>query len=69
MKSLLKPLAAAALLCASAAGAWAQTGTLDKIKRTGTIALGHREASIPFSYIGDNRQPAGYSVELCQRGG
>ena len=59
-------LSALALL-ALAAGAWAQTGTLDKIKRTGTIALGHREASIPFSYIGDNRQPAGYSVELCQR--
>ena len=50
-----------------AAGAWAQAGTLDKIKKSGTIVLGHREASIPFSYIGDNRQPVGYSVELCQR--
>jgi ABC-type amino acid transport substrate-binding protein len=49
------------------AGAWAQPGTLDKIKRTGVIALGHREASIPFSYVGDNGRPAGYSVELCQR--
>ncbi|MEZ5614571.1 MAG: amino acid ABC transporter substrate-binding protein [Rhodocyclaceae bacterium] len=44
-----------------------QAGTLDKIKRTGAISLGHREASIPFSYLGDKRQPAGYSVELCQR--
>lgn len=59
-------LAALALLLA-AAGAWAQAGTLDKIKRTGAIALGYREASIPFSYIGDDRQPAGYSVELCLR--
>lgn len=58
---------AALLLLLAAAGAWAQAGTLDKIKRTGTISLGYREASIPFSYIGDNRQPAGYSVELCQR--
>ena len=57
----------AVLILMAAAGAWAQTGTLDKIKRTGTISLGYREASIPFSYIGDNRQPAGYSVELCQR--
>ena len=48
-------------------GAWAQAGTLDKIKKSGTIAMGYREASIPFSYIGDNRQPVGYSVELCQR--
>lgn len=59
-------LAALTLLLA-AAGAWAQAGTLDKIKRTGVIALGHREASIPFSYLGDNGRPAGYSVELCQR--
>jgi ABC-type amino acid transport substrate-binding protein len=44
-----------------------QADTLDKIKRTGAISLGHREASIPFSYLGDKRQPAGYSVELCQR--
>ncbi len=57
----------AALFLLLAAGAWAQAGTLDKIKRTGVISLGHREASIPFSYLGDNRQPAGYSVELCQR--
>ncbi len=61
-----RTLAALTLLLA-AAGAWAQSGTLDKIKRTGVIALGHREASIPFSYVGDNGRPAGYSVELCQR--
>ena len=59
-------LAALALLL-SCTGAWAQAGTLDKIKKGGIIALGHREASIPFSYLGDNRQPVGYSVELCQR--
>ena len=61
-----RTLAVLTLLLA-AAGAWAQSGTLDKIKRTGVIALGHREASIPFSYVGDNGRPAGYSVELCQR--
>ncbi len=59
-------LAALTLLLA-AAGAWAQAGTLDKIRQSGTISLGYREASIPFSYVGENRQPAGYSVELCQR--
>jgi ABC-type amino acid transport substrate-binding protein len=58
---------AAMALLVAAAGAWAQAGTLDKVKRTGTISLGHREASIPFSYLGDNGRPAGYSVELCQR--
>ena len=58
---------AALLFLIAAAGAWAQADTLDKIKRSGTISLGYREASIPFSYVGDNRQPTGYSVELCQR--
>ena len=26
------------------------TGTLKKIKETGTITIGHRESSVPFSY-------------------
>ena len=26
------------------------TGTLKKIKETGSITIGHRDASIPFSY-------------------
>jgi len=57
----------ATLLFAFATAAWAQAGTLEKIKASGTINLGYREASIPFSYVGDDRKPAGYSVELCQR--
>lgn len=60
-------LTLASLLFAIATTAWAQAGTLDKIKAGGTINLGYRESSIPFSYVGDNRLPAGYSVELCQR--
>ena len=41
------------------------TGTLKKIKDSGTITLGHRDSSIPFSYFGDNsRQPIGYSHDL-----
>ncbi|TBU89053.1 glutamate/aspartate ABC transporter substrate-binding protein [Stutzerimonas kirkiae] len=41
------------------------TGTLKKIKDSGTITLGHRDSSIPFSYYGDNsRQPIGYAHDL-----
>ena len=41
------------------------TGTLKKIKESGTITLGHRDASIPFSYLGNvPRQPVGYSHDL-----
>ena len=45
--------------------AHAVTGTLKKIKDSGVIVIGHRESSIPFSYLGDNKQPVGYSTELC----
>ena len=42
-----------------------QSGTLDKIKKSGTIVLGYRDSSIPFSYIADNpNQPVGYAHDL-----
>ncbi|RRV06777.1 glutamate/aspartate ABC transporter substrate-binding protein [Pseudomonas sp. v388] len=41
------------------------TGTLKKIKESGTITLGHRDASIPFSYIADaSGKPVGYSHDI-----
>ena len=58
--------ALAALACALLAGpALAQEGTLDKIKKTGTITVGHRDASIPFSYYDDKQQPVGYAMDIC----
>ena len=58
--------ALAALACAVLAGpAIAQEGTLDKIKKTGAITVGHRDASIPFSYYDDKQQPVGYSMDIC----
>lgn len=57
--------AIAAALIASPVFANELTGTLKKIKESGTITLGHRDASIPFSYFGDNpQQPVGYSHDL-----
>jgi glutamate/aspartate transport system substrate-binding protein len=41
-----------------------ESGTLQKIKETGSITLGHRESSIPFSYYDDKQQVIGYSQEL-----
>lgn len=54
----------AALAVAVAAPAFAQ-GRLDKIKSTGEIALGHRDSSIPFSYLDDKQKPIGYSMDIC----
>ncbi|MBY8947490.1 transporter substrate-binding domain-containing protein [Pseudomonas sp. SH10-3B] len=40
-------------------------GTLGKIANAKSITLGYRDASVPFSYVGDHSgKPMGYSVDL-----
>ncbi len=41
--------------------------TLKRIRDTGTIVIGVREASVPFIFVDAQKQPQGYSVDLCQR--
>jgi len=41
------------------------TGTLKKIKETGSISIGHRDASVPFSYYDDKQQAVGYAMDIC----
>lgn len=62
-------LAIALVLGALASGVAAQelTGTLKKIKELGAITVGHRESSIPFSYLDDRQQPIGYAMDLCMK--
>nr|WP_082783626.1 glutamate/aspartate ABC transporter substrate-binding protein [Snodgrassella sp. CFCC 13594] len=56
---------AAAGSAASGATAAAGEDTLQKIKNSGTIVLGYRDSSIPFSYIADKPgQPVGYAHDL-----
>ncbi len=38
--------------------------TLDKVRATGTITLGHRENSIPFSYFDNRQHVVGYANEI-----
>jgi glutamate/aspartate transport system substrate-binding protein len=40
------------------------TGTLKKIRDAGSISIGHRESSIPFSYYDDKNAVVGYSQDL-----
>src|SRR5688572_22734332 len=63
MKRTLALLAALAVASTAAA----QEGTLKKIKDSGSITIGHRDASIPFSYYDDKQQPVGYAIDLCMR--
>src|SRR5947208_1857389 len=58
-------LALAAAVGAGTANAQELTGTLKNIKETGTITLGHRDSSIPFSYLDDNQRPIGYAMDIC----
>ena len=39
--------------------------TLDHIRATGKIVLGHRESSVPFSYLDADKRPVGYALDLC----
>jgi glutamate/aspartate transport system substrate-binding protein len=57
----------ATALCVAGHAAIAQelTGTLEKIRSTGIITIGHRESSIPFSYYDKNEKVVGYAVDLC----
>src|SRR5689334_19336187 len=41
--------------------------TLQKIKESGVVAVGHRESSIPFSYYDDKQQVVGYSQDVAMR--
>jgi len=55
------------LLAVAIPSAAQETGTLKKIRDTGEIVLGVRDASIPFSYADDSGQSIGYSLDLCMR--
>src|SRR5688572_10493659 len=54
------------LACAIAVPAAAQSGTLDKIRKTGVITMGYIGNAVPFSFKGEGGQPQGYSVDLCR---
>jgi ABC-type amino acid transport substrate-binding protein len=57
---------AAAFAAAFAAAAPAGAQTLEKIRKSGTIALGYIEGGAPFSHAEAGAEPQGYSVELCR---
>src|SRR5499433_4366702 len=66
MKGILRLLAVLLATLALTGVATAQD-TLKKIKDSGSITIGHRDASIPFSYYDDKQQPVGYAMDLCLR--
>ena len=68
MRHSIGVVIAAALFLGVAAPAETQDlgGTLKKVRETGVITIGHRDSSIPLSYLDDKLQPVGFSIELCK---
>lgn len=60
-------LLALALLVSAMVPAQAAETTLQRISRSGTVVIGYRESSLPFSYLDGNKQPVGYAIDLCSR--
>ena len=69
MNTAIGVIVTAGLVVGVCAPANAQSleGTLKKVKETGTITIGHRDSSIPLSYLDDKLQPIGFSIELCKQ--
>ena len=42
------------------------SGTLAKVRGSGTIAIGYRASSVPFSFLNARQEPVGYSISLCR---
>ena len=42
------------------------TGTLKKIDKSGRIRIGYREAEPPMSFLNEDNQPAGYTIDICR---
>lgn len=68
MKStLLAMVTAVTIAAAPTAHSQAPAGTLAKIKESGEIRLGHRDVSVPFSYLDDQQKPVGFAMDLCDK--
>ncbi len=66
MIRLLTSVMLAVLVASPTLGAELES-TLKKVKETNSIVIGYREASRPFSFVGDDGKPVGYSIDLCLR--
>lgn len=40
---------------------------MDKITTNKTINIGHRDSSLPYSFLGDDKKAVGYSHDVCEK--
>ncbi|MBN8447882.1 MAG: amino acid ABC transporter substrate-binding protein [Candidatus Accumulibacter sp.] len=67
IKTLLAALVVTTTLLGGTATAQTGSGTLGKIKSAKVINVAYSPDSLPFSFVGANKEPAGYSIDLCKR--
>ncbi|HET9352337.1 MAG TPA: transporter substrate-binding domain-containing protein, partial [Burkholderiales bacterium] len=60
-------LIAVSFFATAAVQAQALEGRLRKIAETKTIAIAYRADAVPFSYVNDRKEVAGFSIDLCKR--
>src|SRR4029453_2194406 len=66
MKRAFAVVAAVAALAAWPQLAAAQDGpVMKRIAETKSITIGHRDASVPLSYLGPDGKAQGYSIDIC----
>lgn len=66
MKVTLRRLATVMCMALAPASALAQDGpVMKRIAETKTFTIGHRDASVPLSFIGADSKVQGYSIDIC----
>lgn len=66
MNRILAAIAAAAIALFGPGLALAQDGpVMKRIADTRSISIGHRDASVPLSYLGADGKVQGYSIDIC----
>ena len=64
MKYTIALIALISMLVSGTASA-GDISTLEQIKKSETIRIGYRESEPPMSFLNEDKQPVGYSIELC----
>ena len=66
MKRALAAVITATALATLPVAVLAQDGpVMKRIAETKTITIGHRDASVPLSYLGPDGKAQGYSIDIC----
>lgn len=66
MKKHSLAITASGIIFSLVSGGVSAADVLNKIKESKTVTIGYRESSVPFSYLGNNQQPVGFTIDLCQ---